>query len=171
MTDIRPGEDVAVTLRVTNHKGEPVSAELSLSLVDQSLVDFTGIEHGSLYQAFYYARSSTVGSYHSYGPSRLLYYPEWGGCGCGGCCGGMLFDEAQPALTARSGSVWQPTLRTDHNGEVTATFRLPTGEVNWQLSVWAATADTQVGEAEFIISTVPQEDLSITSEQPGESEG
>ena len=49
--------------------------------------------------------------------------------------------------------VWLPNLRTDFNGEVVVTLTLPDTLTTWRATVFAATADTQVGEATATVTT------------------
>ncbi len=152
----QPGEEVAVTLRVTNSQGDPVSAELSLAVVDEAIFSLSPDLTPPMLSTFYFPRPNQLGVFDPLRLSRrLIYYGEDGGGGGGG--GG---DEGTPASTGsqprrdfQDTAVWFPTLQTDANGEVTVTFQMPDNLTSWRLTARAVTADTQVGESMLNITT------------------
>ncbi len=136
-----PGEEATFTVRVTNYRGEPVSAEVSLALVDEAIYALSPELNGLMYDAFYYERGSTVTTYNAMHPTRYLYE---GGMGGGGGDGGV---NGGPRIDFPDTAVWQPVLHTDFNGEVSITTNLPDSLTSWRATAKATTADTQVGEA------------------------
>jgi uncharacterized protein YfaS (alpha-2-macroglobulin family) len=143
-----PGEQATFTVRVTNHKGEPVSAELSFALVDEAIFALSPELNGPMYDSFYYERASIVHTHNSLRPVRYL-----GGYGGGGGGGGDGEGWGGPRTDFLDTAVWQPTLYTDFNGEATITTTLPDNLTTWRATVKAATADTQIGEAIANITT------------------
>ncbi len=142
-TDYAPGETAVFTMRVTNHKGEPISAELSLSLVDEALYSQYAAHTAPLQDAMYSQRISQVQSYDSMRPTRHFPYSgEFGGCGCGGWWGEL----AELTTDFSDTAVWYPSLVTDYNGEATITLTMPATPGEWRLTARAVTADTQVSE-------------------------
>ncbi len=138
--DYAPGEEATFTVRVTNYRGEPVSAEVSLALVDEAIFALSPELSGLMYDAFYYERASNVRTYNAMNPTRYLWDGGYGGGGGdGGVTGGPRQDFPDTA-------VWQPTLYTDFNGEVAVTVTLPDSLTSWRATAKATTADTQVGE-------------------------
>ena len=145
-----PGEEATFTLRVTNHKGEPISAELSLSLVDEALYSQYSAHTTPLQNALYNQRIHQVQSYDSMRPTRYFPYgSEFGGCGCGGWWGEQATLTSEFSDTA----VWLPSLVTDYNGEVIVTITMPDATGEWRLTTRAVTADTQVSEAMITVET------------------
>ena len=136
-----PGEEATFTVRVTNYRDEPVSAEVSLALVDEAIFALSPELNGLMYDSFYYERSSTVRTYNAMQPTRYLWE---GGMGGGGGDGGVT---GGPRQDFPDTAVWQPTLTTDFNGEVAVTVTLPDSLTSWRATAKATTADTQVGEA------------------------
>ncbi|MCA9974417.1 MAG: hypothetical protein KC413_01650, partial [Anaerolineales bacterium] len=74
-----PRDEATFTVRVTNWKGEPVSAEVSLALVDEAIFALSEELSGAIYDAFYFKRSNDVATFNSLDPMRYL-----GGGGGGG---------------------------------------------------------------------------------------
>ncbi len=145
-----PGEEASFVVRVTNFEDIPVSAELSIALVDDAIFALSDELSGPIFDGFYFERDNLIRNYHSYGPLRYL-----GGGGGGG--GGDGFAGANnPRADFQDTVVWLPNLRTDFNGEVRVTIPLPDNLTRWRMTVKATTADTQVGEAiETIVATQP----------------
>lgn len=143
-----PREEATFTVRVTNYQGEPVSAELSLALVDEAIFALSPELSGPMYDAFYYQRSRLVNTYNSLQLSRYL---GGGGMGGGGGDGGLF--PGGPRADFPDTAAWFPTLYTDFNGEVQVTITLPDNLTTWRMTAKAATADTQVGETTANITT------------------
>lgn len=136
-----PRQEATFTLRVTNARGEPVSAEFSLAVVDEAIFALSNDLAGSIYDAFYYDRDNLVRTYHAFKPQREL---GGGGHGGGGGDGGNF---GNPRSDFPDTAAWFHTLRTDASGLVTVTMPLPDNLTSWRLTARGATADTQVGEA------------------------
>ena len=142
-----PGEEATFTIRVTNYRDEPVSAEVSLALVDEAIFALSPELNGLMYDSFYYERGSIVYTYNGMNPTRYLWEGGMGGGGGdGGATGGPRQDFPDTA-------VWEPVLHTDFNGEVSVTVTLPDSLTSWRATAKATTADTQVGEATANIIT------------------
>ena len=136
-----PRDEATFTVRVTNYQGVPVSAEVSLALVDEAIFALSEELSGPMYDAFYYERASIVRTYNSMNPVRYL---GGGGMGGGGDGGGSI---GGPRADFPDTAAWFPTLHTDFNGEATVKVTLPDTLTSWRLTAKATTADTQVGEA------------------------
>ncbi|MCL4264608.1 MAG: Ig-like domain-containing protein [Anaerolineae bacterium] len=143
-----PREEATFTVRVTNYQGEPVSAELSLALVDEAIFALSPELSGPMYDAFYYERGRLVNTYNSLQPSRYL-----GGGGMGGGGGDGAMFPGGPRADFPDTAAWFPTLYTDFNGEVQVTITLPDNLTTWRMTAKATTADTQVGETTANITT------------------
>jgi alpha-2-macroglobulin len=136
-----PREEATFTVQVTNWQGIPVSAELSLAMVDEAIFALSEELAGPIYEGFYYRRTNRIRTYHSLAPVRYLY--EGGGMGGGGN-GGLL--AGNPRSDFPDTAAWFPVLHTDANGEAVVTLTLPDSLTSWRLTARATTADTQVGE-------------------------
>ncbi len=141
-----PRQEASFTVRVTNRAGVPVSAELSLALVDEAIFSLSDDLSGLMFDAFYYRRSNIINTFDSMQPYR--YFSE-GGMGGGG--GDQTIGN--PRQDFPDTAAWFPVLHTDFNGEATVTVTLPDSLTSWRLTAKAVTADTQVGEAIVNITT------------------
>lgn len=141
-----PREKATVTVRVTNSRGEPVSTEVSLAMVDEAIFALSEELSDPIFDAFYHRRDNLVKSYNSMAPTRYLGGGRGGGGGGGDLAGNPRSDFPDTAE-------WFPVLQTDANGQVSVTFTLPDSLTSWRLTAKATTADTQVGEATANIIT------------------
>jgi uncharacterized protein YfaS (alpha-2-macroglobulin family) len=136
-----PRQNATFTVRVTNSEGVPVSAELSLAMVDEAIFALSDELSGPIFNGFYYRRGNIVATFDSMSPSRYLNYGGMGGGGGGDDYG------STPRSDFQDTAGWFPVLHTDANGEATVTLTLPDNLTSWRLTAKAITADTQVGEA------------------------
>ncbi|MBN1317872.1 MAG: Ig-like domain-containing protein [Anaerolineales bacterium] len=146
-----PRETATVSIRVVNERGEPVSTEVSLAMVDEAIFSLSDELSGPIKDAFYKSRENIVRSFNSMAPVRYLF----GGGGGGG--GGGL--EGNPRSDFPDTAQWFPSLRTNAEGVVVASFNVPDSLTSWRLTAIAATADTQVGEAR--INFITRQDIVI----------
>ena len=147
-----PREPATFGVRVTNGRGEPVSAEVSLALVDEAIFSLSDELAGPIFEAFYHERENIVRTYDSLALWRYLF--DWGRGGGGG--GESL---ANPRSDFPDTAAWIPVLHTDWNGEALVTFNLPDSLTSWRLTARATTADTQVGEG--YINVVTQQPIVV----------
>jgi alpha-2-macroglobulin len=147
----RPGDEATFTLQVTNQQGIPVSAELSLAVVDEAIFSLSPDLTPDMLDTFYFKRYNRTRLFHSLYPSRSLWYEgEPGGMGGGG---DDALETGQPRREFEDTAAWFPTLRTDAAGLVSVTVKLPDNLTSWRLTARAFTADTQVGEAVENVTT------------------
>ena len=134
-------QEATFTLQVTNFQGQPVSAEVSLGMVDEAIYSLAEDNAERLWEAFYFIRQNQTSEANALRPTRYLGYGGGGG-------GGGDDDPAPAPLRAEfpDTAAWFPALRTDANGLVTVTLTLPDSLTSWRLTARAVTADTQIGE-------------------------
>jgi uncharacterized protein YfaS (alpha-2-macroglobulin family) len=137
----QPGDEAEVKIVVRDNQGRPVSAEVSLAVVDEAIFSLSEELTESMIDSFYGRRLNAVQTYHSMAPFRWIWTPGRGGGGGG---------EGRPPNDLRSDFLdtvaWFPSLITDASGEVTVQFPLPDNLTNWRLTAKAITIDTKVGE-------------------------
>jgi uncharacterized protein YfaS (alpha-2-macroglobulin family) len=148
-------EQATFTVHVTNHKGEPVRAEVSLALVDEAIFNLSDDLTGPIFSAFYAERGHPVNLFDSMALRRLLTgnYCEGWCCDCGGGGGGGGPTFAKPRQDFPDNALWEPEIHTDANGEAVITLTLPDSLTSWRLTAKAVTMDTQVGEAQINVVT------------------
>ncbi|MCP4422984.1 MAG: hypothetical protein GY803_00685, partial [Chloroflexi bacterium] len=165
-----PRETAVFDIKVTNHRGQPVQADLSLALVDLAVLTLKPDNSPDIHETFYARQPyrSQVGSgLIISGEGLEVEIPlESGGLGGGG--GGM---EAEAALTRAAGgqeedtdvrkdfrdtAYWTAHIAADANGQAVAEIPLPDNLTTWRLSGKAADADSLVGQSSSdIIATLP----------------
>ncbi|MCB0156282.1 MAG: alpha-2-macroglobulin, partial [Anaerolineae bacterium] len=148
-----PGQTVEYQVKVTDHNGEPVQAELSLALIDKAVLTLAPEPVGQLIEAFWHARALDVRTASGLTLAlerinRALDEKKGGGGGDGAA--GLDSVRRNFADTV----LWLPELVTDANGEATAEATLPDNLTTWVLLAKGITGDdTLVGEARSEIVT------------------
>lgn len=177
-----PGDAVTYTVRTTDVQGRPVSAQVSLSLVDTAVLALQDETNGDILQALYGERSLQV-STASDGLASVdaLRPAEASGigpiCGLGGGGGGL--GGIAPAAsgleqTLPSGvklrrrfadtAYWRATLVTGDSGIATVHLRLPDNLTTWRLDARAVSADRRAGRA--LLRTQSTQDLILRPVTP-----
>ncbi|MCY4073731.1 MAG: MG2 domain-containing protein [Chloroflexi bacterium] len=149
-----PGKTI-FELRVTDYKGDPVEAEVSVALVDRATLSPQFGISASLLEAFYGRQRLSVSTSSSLVISAEsqpgdLIFPA--------CCGpsGSVFpdfDVLKLPDTVVETAYWNPTLRTNARGEASFELSVPESLANWNLDVRAITdsadGSLRIGEKTF----------------------
>ncbi|HVT11601.1 MAG TPA: MG2 domain-containing protein [Fimbriimonadaceae bacterium] len=129
--DYLPGETANVTIKTTNADGAPVSADVSLGVVDESIYaiheDTTNIRRG-----FYPMRDNEVRTNYSF---EDIYLDG------GDKAGGNIPVRSKFLDTA----TWQPDIQTDASGVAHTRVKLPDNLTSWRATVVGVSDATQVG--------------------------
>lgn len=145
-----PGEDVHVSVSTNTNAGEPIPAEVSLAVVDMSVLALRGNPKKNPLRYFYPGLPHAVVT--SSNLRHLLHerdIPD-------GTKGG---DGADPDDLAtrkrgvfRDTAFWQANIETNQDGAARASFTLPDNLTTWQIEAVGVTKDTRVGAAykEFV---------------------
>jgi uncharacterized protein YfaS (alpha-2-macroglobulin family) len=153
-----PGETVVYDVRVTDYQGEPVEAELSLALVDLSVLTLAPDPAQPILDAFYSERG--LGIQTGVGlvlnvdrlNEQLADLAKGGGGGAEAALGVGLDVRAEFPDTA----YWEAFLKTDADGRAHVEIPLPDNLTTWRLAAKAITPDTRVGQASTdIVTTKP----------------
>ena len=141
-----PREQGQFTVRVTDSAGNPVRAELSAALVDESIYLLSEELSGPIFDSFYAAREHRVYTFDG------LALRRWFGGRGGGGGGGI--GPTNPRSDFPDTAVWLPTIETDDNGEAVIEVDFADTLTSWRLTVKAVTAEeTLVGEATANVET------------------
>jgi len=155
-----PGEEITYTITTRDHKGEPVSADVSLAVVDKAVLALAPANSPPLLDAFYSEQSlgvrtalAIVVTADDFNAQYRESIPEGGGMGGGG--GGEL-----GIVTVRQDfkdtAAFEGLLATDEAGRAQVTVKLPENLTTWHADVRAVTTDSRVGQAtNEILSTRP----------------
>lgn len=137
-----PGEEVKLNIAAKDYNGQPVSAELSLAVVDLSVLALKGNVKKDPLVFFYSGFPLTVNTASNI--KNILVEKEIATKGGGG-------SEADSDLARKSRgdfretAFWQAVVRTDENGRAELKFVLPDNLTTWQTETIAVTEDTKLG--------------------------
>jgi uncharacterized protein YfaS (alpha-2-macroglobulin family) len=156
-----PGDQVQMNITATDDAGRPVSAEVSLAVVDMSVLALRGNPKKDPVAEFYGHIPLTVWTYSNF--KNLLKYvnPEMAD-GKGGSGGDPNNQKRRGVF--KEVAFWKPTIVTDASGRATVTFTLPDNLTTWQSEAVAVTTDTKVGSAYLEFTT--NKTLMVTPLKP-----
>ncbi|MCC6643911.1 Ig-like domain-containing protein, partial [Candidatus Peregrinibacteria bacterium] len=133
-----PGEEVTLTVKTTDNSGKAVPVELSLGVVDESVLSLTESVTADLINVFYRKRMLSVSSAYSLTKalSRINVVVEAGEKGGGGG------DTTKRGLF-KDTAFFEAALMTNGNGEGSVTFKLPDNLTTWQALAIGVSDDTK----------------------------
>jgi uncharacterized protein YfaS (alpha-2-macroglobulin family) len=140
----RPGDPVNLTLTATDDGGRPLASEVSLAVVDMSVLALRGNPKKDLVNEFYGHVPLTVWTYSNF-KNLLKYTNQSAADGKGGSGGDPNSDKRRGVF--KEVAYWKPNIMTDATGRATVTFTLPDNLTTWQAEAVAVTTDTKVGAA------------------------
>ncbi len=138
----RPRDQASYTILTTDVDGDPVSAEVSIGVVDAAIYSLTGAGAPDIVDAFYGRQPLAVRTAGSLAVLASRHNrPENPGGGGGPGEEGVrrLFPDV---------AYWNPTVMTDENGAAQVSFQLPDNLTTWRATALGATTDTRVGQAQ-----------------------
>ena len=155
-----PGDTVNFTIRATDYAGDPVSAEIGVSLTDLAVLTIADPNSMALLDFYYGTIPSSVLTSTPLTinvdqlTQTVIDTIKGGGGGFGE---GGIFDIRQEFVDT---PLWNPALVTDANGEVQFAVTLPDNLTTWRLDARAVTSGeddgTLVGQTTFdLLSTKP----------------
>jgi hypothetical protein len=131
----RPGERARFTVDTKDQNGKPVSAEVSLGLVDEAIYAVREEESPDIRRYFYGAQHSKVVTFYSVEPDYTS--AEAGGNGA----------EYEVRKEFPDTAYWNAHVVTDKTGKAVVDVELPDSLTSWRATARAVTADTKVGAA------------------------
>ena len=137
----KPAQKAAYKLKVTDSSGKPVSAELSLGVVDEAIYAIEPESTTPILDFFYARRENAVQTYDSF-PQIYLSDPDKAGA--------PLQNEPMKIRVRKrflDTAYWGPNIITDANGEAQVSFDLPDNLTTWRATVRGVTMDTLCGQA------------------------
>ena len=156
-----PGDKVTYTIETKDYNGKPVSAEVSLAVVDKAALALAPSNSAHMLDAFYPEQAlgvrtalGLVLNADEFNEQYRESIPEGGGSGGGGG------EESLGVITVRENfkdtAFFEAKAITDDNGKTKLTVTLPENLTTWQADVRAVTAESQVGQTTGdLISTKP----------------
>ncbi len=132
-----------LTIKTTDNTGQPVSANVSVSIVDDNIFNLrASLPNGPIYWNFYSPRMDTT----NFSASTL-------GIGTGGGCGGGGGSDIV-YIPNRIGNTyyWNPNLLTDQNGELNISVPVASASGNLRVFVTSSSNDSAVGQSQSSLS-------------------
>jgi uncharacterized protein YfaS (alpha-2-macroglobulin family) len=147
-----PRETVTYDILATDHRDKGVEAELSLQLVDLSVLALADMPGADIIEHFWRERNLGVWTgttlVLSVDRLNLLVAPEAKGGGGGPGAEGVVRRRFPDT------AYWNPAVTTDKDGRAQVSVELPDNLTTWRLGAKAITVDTQVGLTDVdVIST------------------
>ena len=158
-----PGEKVTYHIRTTDYTGQPVSAEVSVSLADLAALSLSSPNSTPILDFFYNQRSLSVQtavpivySIEYYISTLEARLSQGEGMGSGGGKGDEDFGVYDVRSDFKDTAYWEAQIVTDESGEASFSVVLPDNLTTWRLDARAVTPETLVGDGENDIqSTKP----------------
>jgi alpha-2-macroglobulin len=134
-----PGEKASYAIKTADASGKPISAEVSLSVVDKAVLALASNQGTGITEAFYGKRDLAVRTSQSLTVylARVNQREDFGGGGGGG---------EEPRKSFPDVAYWNPTIITDANGNGNVQVQMPDNLTTWTAIANGVTAQTQVGK-------------------------
>ena len=155
-----PGDEVTYTIKTNDINGKPVSADVSIAVVDKAVLALTPSNTIPLLDSFYSMQSLSVSTALGIVSSADDYNADYretivDGKSAGGGGGGDM-----GIITVRQNfkdtAIFKANVITDENGSVQIKVDMPENLTTWVADVRAITADSRVGQAtNEVVSTKP----------------
>ncbi|MBI3948302.1 MAG: hypothetical protein HY321_20470 [Armatimonadetes bacterium] len=128
-----PGDRAVYRIRTLDADGQPVPAEVSLGIVDDSLYAIRE-DRADILTAFYPRRYNAISTDFSF-PQVYLSGPDKSG----------VADSVRKEFPDTA--LWRPAVHTDARGEAEVVLKIPDSLTAWRATARAHTRDTRVGQA------------------------
>ncbi len=136
-----PKDTVNLKVAVKNAEGKPVSGDFAVAVVDESLLALTGENTQDILERFFGQRTLAVRTYTNM-TTLIKHLDVKKG---GGAKGGGGDDRLKKRADFKDTAYFEPHVMTDAAGNADVHFTLPDNITTWQIWVFGATDDTQVG--------------------------
>ncbi len=155
-----PGDEVTYTIETKDVNGKPVSADVSLAVVDKAVLALAPANSTPMLGSFYSQQSLSVvtslglvSSADDFNENYRNSIPDGHSAGGGG-------GEGLGVITVRQNfkdtAVFEGVVTTDENGTAQVKVKLPENLTTWSADARAVTADTRVGQTTGeLVSTKP----------------
>ena len=166
-----PQEKGTFTIKTTDDKGKPVTAEVSLGIVDDAIYAISPELVDEIQKYFYSLR------YHSVDTSSSLYFRFYGYSHRKGLLAGLPEKETkladfkgdslvEPVIRKdfKDTMYWSPTITTDRNGTATISVNFPDNLTRWRATVRGVTGGDMMGQVTYTV--ISRKDLLVRIESP-----
>jgi uncharacterized protein YfaS (alpha-2-macroglobulin family) len=138
-----PGQPVSATVRVTDAAGQPVRAEVSVSVADEGVLQLIGYRTPNPMKAFYAPWGLGVDSATNWNRISRMSSPEVRDLEAGGDSGGAGAPKVRSSFV--SSAFFAPALLTDARGEARVTFKAPDNLTAFRIMAVAADPGSRFG--------------------------
>jgi uncharacterized protein YfaS (alpha-2-macroglobulin family) len=151
----RPGEEVALELKVNDWKGAGTKASLAVAVVDVGVLSLIGFKTPDPYSHFYSPKPLAVltSDARPFVLEQLIFGEK--GQDMGGGAGERMRAGFAPGLSEielrgdfRFTAYWNPSVLTDDEGNARVTFNLPDNLTTFRVMAVAQTQDSRFGREE-----------------------
>jgi hypothetical protein len=161
-----PGEAAQLTLNTKDAAGKPVSAEISVGVVDEAIYGIKPDITPDGIQVFYHSQYNAVETdsslsyfFHGEAGKRRMQLaalrPHRGFAALKP--DRLVMPKVRKAFPDTT--LWLPTLLTDTNGHAVINFKFPDSITRWRTTARAITADTKVGAA--VLKTIVRKNVIL----------
>ncbi len=138
-----PGEEVHLKVFAKDWNGKPVKSELSLAVVDQSVLALKGNPKKDPVAFFYDGMPLSVSTASNI--KNVLEEAEIPAGTKGGSGGGAENLATKKRGVFKETALWQGVVTTDSSGQAQISFTLPDNLTTWQIESVGVTKDTNLG--------------------------
>ena len=139
-----PGDQVTLHLKSADTAGQPIVADVSLAIVDMSVLALRGNPEKDPLDFFYGHIPLTVETDSNY--KDLLKEIDWKSDGGKGGSGGDANSQKSRGVF-KEVAYWNPDIITDQSGNAVITFTLPDNLTTWRSEAIGITKDADLGVA------------------------
>lgn len=154
----RPGDKAEYKIKVSDTKGKPVSAELSMGVVDEAIYAIEPESTTPILDFFYSHRDNQVRTNNSM-PEIYLSDPDKAGA--------PLSDQQMKIRVRKrflDTAYWNPSIVTGANGEAKVSFSFPDNLTTWRTTIRGVTSSTMCGQA--LNTVISQQPMLVRLEMP-----
>ncbi len=148
-TVYKPREKATFTIVTKRADGKPISAEVSIAVVDERVVSLLGSIDKNILGAFYFPRLIGVSTAQSLNLLlKKVFFPIAG-------AGGGKGEEVTPTIRGNflDTAYWKADVVTGADGTAVVSFAFPDNLTSWQVLAIGSTKETIVGAAETKVVT------------------
>ena len=158
---VGPGDEVTYTIETKDYGGKPVSADVSLAVVDKAALALAPMNSMRILDAFYSDQALSVqtalglvSNADDFNASYRESIPDGGRGGGGGSENSLGIISTRQNF--KDTAYFNGQVTTDKDGKAQITVTLPENLTTWKADVRAVTADSKVGQTtQELLSTKP----------------
>jgi len=163
-TTYKPGDSATYTLKVTDAKGKPVQAQVTLGLVDEAIYLVRPESTPDIRGFFWALKGNLVGTETAGGYYFGNIAPAQAQASAPRAeMDKAVFGQSKEGLAAaklrsdfRDTILWLPSVETDANGEATLEAKFPDNLTQWRMTARAITLSDAVGQnTQTVTTTLP----------------